>query len=103
LFGQSYREISSGNGRFCIKLVNGAAQAASNQQIIVSTLSFRENGAYIDATRERLQIDGTFTEITDSKSTWQWTKSDVDRAGLVAKCLASPTSYVREVKGITRK
>jgi len=100
LFGQSYREISNGNGRFCIKLVNGPSKTAEDQQVIVSTLSFRENGTYIDATRERLQVDGTFTEITDSTSTWQWSKPDVDRAGLVAKCLASTTSYVRKVKGI---
>ncbi|MBW4472065.1 MAG: caspase family protein [Stenomitos rutilans HA7619-LM2] len=98
-FNSSYREISSGSGRFCIKVVNAPAKASGNQQIIVSTLSFRENGAYIDATRERLQIDGTFTEITDRKSTWQWSKADIDGAGLVAECLASTTSYVREVKG----
>ncbi|MBW4692994.1 MAG: caspase family protein [Lyngbya sp. HA4199-MV5] len=98
-FEKSYREISSGNGRFCIKLVDTPAKAPGTQQIIVSTLSFRENGAYIDATKERLQIDGTFTEITDRKSTWQWSKSEVDSAGLVAECLASTSSYAREVKG----
>lgn len=98
-FRSSYREVSSGSGRFCIKLVNAPVTASGAQQIIVSTLSFRDNGAYIDATRERLQIDGTFTEITDSKSTWQWSKAEVDRAGLVSECLASTTSYVREVKG----
>ncbi|XGV97756.1 MAG: caspase domain-containing protein [Leptolyngbya sp. BL-A-14] len=98
-FAQSYREISSGNGRFCIKVVNAPASASKGQQVIVSTLSFRENGAYIDATQERLQIDGTFTEITDSKSTWQWSKAEVDRSRLVTECLASTTSYVREVKG----
>ena len=98
-FAQSYREISSGNGRFCIKVVNAPASTSKEQQVIVSTLSFRENGAYIDATQERLQIDGTFTEITDQKSTWQWAKAEVDRSSLVTECLASTTSYVREVKG----
>lgn len=102
-FSQSYREISSGNGHFCIKLVNAPAKASSNQQIIVSTLSFRSDGVYIDATRERLQIDGTFTEVTDSKSTWQWLKNEVDRSGLVGECLASTTNYVREVKGVAQK
>ena len=102
-YSQSYREISSAGGRFCIKLVNAPAKASGNQQIIVSSLSLREGGVYIDATQERLRIDGTFTEVTDRKSTWQWAKSDVDRSGLVAECLASTTAYLREVKGIAQK
>ena len=103
LFNQSYREISNTNGRFCIKVVNAPAKASGNQQIIVSTLSFLENGVYVDATQERLQIDGTFTEMTDNKSTWQWLKTEVDRSGLIAECLASTSNYIREVKGIARK
>lgn len=99
VLGRSYREISKGNGRFCVKLVEAPSKTSRSQEITVSTLSFREDGAYIDATREHLQIDGTFTEITDRESTWQWAKADVDRAGLVAECLASTTSYVRKVKG----
>ncbi|PSB25913.1 caspase family protein [Stenomitos frigidus] len=103
LFNQSYREISSMNGRFCIKLVNAPTKPSGYQQITVSTLSFRDNGVYIDATQEQLKIDGTFTEVTDRKSTWQWAKNDVDRSGLVAECLVSTTPYVREVKGLTKK
>ncbi len=98
--GESYREISSGAGRFCIKIVNTPTTPSTGyQQIIVSSLAFRENGIYIDATRERLTVDGTFTEITDSKNTWQWLSADVDRSGLVAECLAAPGSYIRQVKG----
>jgi uncharacterized caspase-like protein len=103
LFSRSYREISNINGRFCIKLVNAPTNASGTQQIIVSTLSLRDRGVYIDATQERLKVDGTFTEVTDRQSTWQWSKSEVDRSGLVAECLASTTSYVREVKGVTQK
>ena len=102
-FNQSYREISSASGRFCIKLVNASAKTSEPQQIVVSTLSLRDSGVYIDASQERLQVDGTFTEITDNKSTWQWSKNEVDRSGLVAECLASTTTYVREVKGLPQK
>ena len=103
-FSQSAREISSANGRFCIKLINApsanplSANRPGESQVIVSSLSLREDGIYIDATREQLQVDGTFTEITDSKTTWQWAKADADRSDTVAACLASTTVYTDGVK-----
>jgi len=99
---QSRREIVSGNQRFCIKLVNGSVTAAgSYQQITVSSLSFRKDGIYIDATQEKLKVNPTSSEIDDGKNVWQWLQKDADDSGLMAECLASKAFFIREAQGTT--
>lgn len=99
-FSTSRREIGSSSGRFCIQIVDGpTAQAPGNQQITVSSLSLRQDGAYVDATQEKLTIDPVYAEFTDSKSVWQLLEDKVDRTGLMAECLTSQSRYVRQIQG----
>ena len=100
LLNASRREIISSNGRFCIKLVNGPPGSESGQQqVMVSSLSFRSDGVYVDATGEKLQFDRTYTELSDSKGSWQLLESRGDRTGTSAECLNASGSFVREEKG----
>lgn len=100
LLNASRREIASSNGRFCIKLVNGPPAAESGQQqVVVSSLSSRSDGIYIDATGEKLQFDRTYTEMTDSTGTWQLLESKGDRTGTSAECLNASGNFVRAEKG----
>jgi hypothetical protein len=100
LQNSSRREIASSNGRFCVKLVDGPAAAESGQQqIVVSSLSIRNDGVYVDATGERLQFDRTYTQMTDSRGTWQVLEGKGDRTGASAECLSTSGSFVRQEKG----
>ncbi len=88
------REIASNNGRFCIKLVNASgAQTSGEPQIVISSLSNRKDGIYIDATQEKLLVDRSNPIIQDSVGTWQWLESKVDSEGSMAECLASTAPY----------
>lgn len=92
--GTSRRELASHNGRFCIKLVNvRPGENSSSPQIIVSSLSTRKDGIYLDATQEKLTLDSTTTQIRDRWGTWQWLQSKVDRDGPMADCLAQTQPY----------
>ena len=98
LMNASRREIISSNGRFCIKLVNGPAESGQ-QQVVVSSLSFRNDGIYVDATGEKLQFDRTYTELTDAKGSWLLLESKGDRTGTSAECLSTQGNFAREEKG----
>lgn len=98
LLSASRREIVGKQGRFCIKLVNGpVSQTAGDPQVVISSLSLRNDGIYIDATQEKLQFDRSYTELTDSLGKWQLLESKADRSGIMAECLSSQSSYIREV------
>jgi hypothetical protein len=90
----SRREIASNNGRFCIKLVNNSGtQPSDNPQIVISSLSDRKDGIYIDATQEKLIVDQSNSIIQDPLGTWQWLEGKVDSEGSMADCLASTVPY----------
>jgi hypothetical protein len=100
LQNSSRREIASSNGRFCIKLVDGpAAPESGQQQVVVSSLSIRSDGVYVDATGEKLRFDRTYTQLTDSRGTWQVLEGKGDRTGASAECLSTSGSFVRQEKG----
>lgn len=100
LLSASRREIVGNQGRFCIKLVNGpVSQTAGKPQVVISSLSLRNDGIYIDATQEKLQFDRSYTEITDSLGKWQLLENKADRSGSMAECLSSQDSYIREASG----
>jgi hypothetical protein len=98
LLSASRREIVGGGDRYCIKLVNGPIQQAGiDQQEIVSSLSVRSDGIYIDATQEKLNFDRTYTEFSDSLGTWQLLERKEERAGTIAACLATKEPFVRQI------
>ena len=102
LLNASRREIVSSNGRFCIKLVNGPiAPESGQQQVVVSSLSFRNDGIYVDASGEKLQFDRTYTEMTDGSGIWQLLEGKGDRAGASAECLSTAGSFARSESGET--
>ncbi|HEY9908797.1 MAG TPA: hypothetical protein V6D18_14465 [Thermosynechococcaceae cyanobacterium] len=93
----SRREIVSNSGRFCIKLVNSPVTPQAGQlKTLVSSLSFRSDGLYVDATGEKLLFNRSNTEMTDSRGVWLWLEGKGDRAGASAECLSTSGSFVRE-------
>jgi hypothetical protein len=98
LLSTSRREIVGGGDRYCIKLINGSVpQVGTPKQVIVSSLSFRNDGIYIDATDEKLGFDRTYTEITDRLGTWQLLETKEDRAGAMGDCLATAEPFIQQV------
>jgi hypothetical protein len=96
----SSREIASNDGRFCIKIVNTpVAPESGYQRIVVSSLSLRNDGIYVDATKEKLTFDRRQVEMIDSQGTWQLLEGKPDRSGLSGECLTSNSVYVREIQG----
>lgn len=99
LLNASHREIASNNGRLCIKVVNApAAPLPGYKQILISSLSVRSNGIYIDATQEKIAFDRTLTEMKDSRGHWQLLENKADRTDM-EECLAGTTPYAKELKG----
>ncbi len=94
-FSTSNREIGRNNDRLCIKIVNGNTTANPNQrsQVIVSSLSARKDGYYIDSTNEKIRLTNTYSEFVDSKSLWQRLETDVESTGPMADCLAANVRY----------
>ncbi|UBF25076.1 caspase family protein [Kovacikia minuta CCNUW1] len=98
-FDTSGREIGSNQGRFCIRIINTPpASSAGYQQEIVSSLSFHNDQIYLDATLNVLQVNSTNTEFEDSEGIWQWAESKIGNSKLMAECLASRGSYIRQAK-----
>jgi hypothetical protein len=100
--GASRREVLSEAGRFCIKLSNGAPPAAKGASatpsagdvvVLVSSLSIRTDGVYIDATQEKINLDPSTTMFQDSLGMWEWLQPRGDRTGRMAECLASTAPY----------
>ncbi|MBF2026329.1 MAG: caspase family protein [Oscillatoriales cyanobacterium C42_A2020_001] len=98
-FSASRREIGKRGNRLCIKLINGSRDPATRSQVIVSSISPRQDGFYIDATREKLRMNNVYTEFGDRKSVWQRLEREVDETGLMGDCLAAQSSFVRQAKG----
>lgn len=94
----SRREIGKRGNRLCIKLINGSKNPAARSQVIVSSISPRQDGFYVDATREKLRMNNVYTEFGDRKSTWQRLEREVDETGLMGDCLATQASFVRQAK-----
>ncbi len=92
----SRREITSHNGRVCIKLVNATSGENSVlPKITVSSLSLRNDGIYIDFTREKLGLDHRQDLIQDSTGSWQWLQGKVEDDEAMTECLASTAPYGR--------
>jgi hypothetical protein len=94
----SRREIARKGDRFCIKIVNSSAAAALGYQpqALISSLSRQQNHTAVDATGEKLQSNPESTQVTDGKSTWQWSEASTDRSTLMAACLAADGKFVRQ-------
>ncbi|EKQ71270.1 hypothetical protein OsccyDRAFT_0131 [Leptolyngbyaceae cyanobacterium JSC-12] len=97
-FSASRREIGKRGSRLCIKLVNGASSPSARPQVIVSSISPRQDGFYIDATREKLRMNDVYTEFGDRKSIWQRLEREVDETGLMGDCLAARSTFVQQPK-----
>jgi len=92
------REIAGSSQRLCIKLVNGPIPPATgDQQIIVSSLSFGEDGIYVDATQQKLQVGSRMTELIEGKTVWQLLEKKADTTGLMADCLTSQKPFAQMV------
>ncbi|NJP11324.1 MAG: hypothetical protein HC866_19120 [Leptolyngbyaceae cyanobacterium RU_5_1] len=101
-FSTSRREIGKSGARICIKIVNGSTISTPDvrSQVVVSSVSPRQDGFYVDATQEKLRMDGVYTKFADSKSVWERLETDVDESGQMAECLASTGRFiVRQGKG----
>lgn len=98
LLSASRREIGVSGNRLCIKIVNGDTEpgAPSRSQVIVSSLSARPDGLYVDATREKIKLGDTYTEFTDQKSIWQRLEKDIDDSGVMGECLLSKSTFTRQ-------
>lgn len=100
LLNDSNRQIAGSGSRFCIKVVDGpSAPNSGYEQILVSSLSSRSDGIYIDATQEKLKFDRTYLELTDRRGVWQRLEPKVDTSGLLDECLAAQGPFVRQEQG----
>lgn len=100
-FGASRREIGRRESRFCIKLLDASEGGAlgDRSKTLVSSLSLRADGIYIDATQEQLRLDTAYPEITDSRGiVWERLSNQVDETGLMAECLATNAVFVRQAQ-----
>lgn len=95
-FTASRREIGKSGDRLCIKLVNGSPNTAKgHSKVVVSSVSRRSDGYYIDATGQKLSLGSLYSELSDGKLLWQRLETDVDETGLMGECLTAKTEYVR--------
>lgn len=97
----SRREIGRNGDRYCIRVVNTSTKTATGfrSQVLISSVSLRPDGMYVNATQEKYQIVPTATEMTDSKGViWQRLKNQIDDTGLMAECLASSQPFMRQTK-----
>lgn len=92
----SRREIVGSGDRFCIKLVN--AVTPEKTQTMISSLSLRNDGIYIDATAEKLAFDRTYSQMTDRTGTWELLEGKQERSGTMEECLATKANFVRQVQ-----
>ncbi len=97
----SRREIARTGDRLCMKLVDGPTDQNSSTKptVMVTSLSVRGDGLYIDATQERLKLDSAYAEFTDRRSVWQLLENKVDRSGTMAECLTAKERYVNQRQG----
>lgn len=99
-FAASHREVASNNGRFCIKVVDGPkVQASGYEKIVVSSLSFRNDGIYIDATGDKLRLDSSSSEMRDRITLWQLLEPKVDLTSEMEECLAKSGGYSKTLQG----
>lgn len=95
-FTASRREIGKSGDRLCIKLVNGSPSTSIGySKVMVSSISRRPDGYYIDATKQKLNLGSLYSELSDGKLLWQRLETDVDESGLMGECLTAKTGYVR--------
>jgi hypothetical protein len=87
-FSASSREIGKSGARLCIKKIDPGTPA------VVSSLSLRNDGFYIDATQERLRLGTVYTEFADNKTRWQRLETNVDETGAMGSCLTSKSRFV---------
>ncbi|MGQ9870101.1 hypothetical protein [Leptodesmis sp.] len=98
-FTASRREIGKSGDRLCIKLVNGPPNSAKGpSKIVVSSVSRRTDGYYIDATGQKLSLGSIYSELSDGKLLWQRLETDVDESGPMGECLTTKTEYVKNDK-----
>lgn len=98
-FTASRREIGKSGDRLCIKLVNGSPNTAKgHSKVVVSSVSRRADGYYIDATGQKLSLGSLYSELSDGKLLWQRLETDVDESGLMGECLTAKTEYVKHDK-----
>jgi hypothetical protein len=109
--GDARREIASQQGRICMKLVMGAGQSApapsgtapgasqaqTGSQTVISSMSLRNDGIYLDATGEKLGFDRSYTVLRDRSGTWQRLQNSADRDGAMGECLAAQTPYIKAI------
>jgi hypothetical protein len=100
IFGTFRREIAKQDSRMCIKIVDGSAASNPKQRshVIVSSLSPRQDGFFIDANQEKLNLSSVYTEFSDHKSTWRQLEPNVNIEGLMKECLASKKPFVRQIE-----
>lgn len=95
-FTASRREIGKSGDRLCIKLVNGSPNTRTGRsKVMVSSISRRPDGYYIDATEQKLNLGSLYSELSDGKLLWQRLETDVDESGLMGECLTAKTGYIR--------
>lgn len=100
-FGASRREIGRRENRFCIKLLDASEGGVlgNRSQLLVSSLSLRADGIYIDATQEKLRLDTAYPEVIDGQGiVWERLSNRVDETGLMAECLATNEIFVRQTQ-----
>jgi hypothetical protein len=90
----SRREVATQGARMCIKKIDGGATAAVSPQVMVSSVSRRPDGFYIDATQEKLRLGNLLAEFSDRVATWQRVETDPDMTGAMGDCLASSRRFV---------
>jgi len=100
VYANSRREVLSRNGRFCIRLVDGPkTQTSGYQQEVVSSLSFRTNGIFIDASNDQLKLDNSSTEMRDRVGLWQLLEAKVSPTPEMEECLTKTGKYVKQMQG----
>jgi hypothetical protein len=101
LFSTSRREIDRDGDRICIKIIDGSAGSAISDQpqVTVSSLSYRKDGVYIDATDEKLRLDPVYADITDNKGVWQRLETKANASPLMSDCLQSRKPYINRARG----
>jgi hypothetical protein len=98
-YSGSRREIARSGDRICMKMVDGTGSPDSPAKVLISSLTVRADGFYLDATQEKLKLDATHSEFTDRQSVWQLLENKVDRSGMMAECLAAKQRYVNQAQG----
>jgi hypothetical protein len=77
-------------------LVNGSPNTSKGEsKVVISSLSRRPDGFYIDATAQKLSLGSYYSELSDGKLLWQRLETNVDESGLMGECLTAKAGYVR--------